>query len=330
MLGAYSVLWGPYSKYAAIHRHFRLFVDLLAARMCTLRAACFARPEFICCVLLLRECKLHVWQASGDGGAAGHGHVQQHSVREGAVRGPEPPGAPGGGGGQVPPRDLLHHWQLLLPEGPAREGEPSTPAPLASGHPHRSCPEQGAQHGCALASAAFSLAISHPAGCAVPARAVWSVIVTWMHGAGCRLPRRDMQVAPVDRAFVSLRPGKELPRTIMLCPWAGSLVLSARAEAQPPLPVGLDADGSRVRRDEEPARCHRCPAAHLQRAVPLLSACISTLACWAHAHAAARHATPATAGACHSVGHVIVFLTDWAALPNRVPAQTAMRHWAWE
>ena len=44
---------------------------------------------------------------------------------------------------------------------------------------------------------------------------------------------------------------------ILFCAWEGGAVLSACAEAEPELPVGLDADGSRVRGNEKPARRHR-------------------------------------------------------------------------
>ncbi len=52
----------------------------------------------------------------------GHGRIQQHLVRERGLCSAESPGAQGIHGRQVPPRELLHRRQLLLPQGTARKG----------------------------------------------------------------------------------------------------------------------------------------------------------------------------------------------------------------
>ena len=52
----------------------------------------------------------------------GHGRLQQHPVRERGLCSAESPGTQGLHGRQVPPRELLHRRQLLLPQGTARKG----------------------------------------------------------------------------------------------------------------------------------------------------------------------------------------------------------------
>lgn len=175
---------------------------------------------------------------------AGHGHLQQHPVCERGVRGAEPPCAPRGHSRQVPARELLHHWQLLFPQGPARKG--ACHPPLLSR--------------CSLESSSAlypHLRLHGVTGSALNKQTCKNGPVPCAYHA-CILERLGATVKEVANTSPMVS-----AQRLILSPTGGA-VLQACSEAESTLPVSLDADGARICGDEEPTSSHRCHLSPMQ------------------------------------------------------------------